>query len=85
MDTPAMTTDPSTIREDDPERELWRSVLELAIRDLSNLDEKRSAIGWFRSRRMDVVSFEWVCLVLDLESSSVRRALFRGLVERLAA
>ncbi len=85
MDTPAMLTTNSAVREDDPERELWRAVLEGAIQDLHNPLEKGVALAWFRSKRVDVGSFEWVCLTLGVDASAARKTIVQGMVERLAA
>ena len=59
------------------ERQLWCSVLELAIDDLRSRDAKlnRRAQQWFLSDEKVVGSFLWCAAVLDLDACVVRRRL----------
>jgi hypothetical protein len=71
-----------------PEISLWTMTLNQAILDLFEMrsgcsrGEKqvlaRNALAWFRSGRNDAGSFVWVCAVLDLNASTLRRKV-RGL------
>lgn len=60
----------------DPELELWRNVLWIAIRDRQGQFGKnlqRDAQAWLNSDRKEVGSFRWVCDILNLDPQAVRR------------
>jgi len=68
--------------------ELWREVLNRAIYDLHGEDPcteltrcrylRANALAWFSSRSYEPGSFLWVCDILGLEASAVRREVFRS-------
>ncbi len=49
--------------------QLWAAVMEQAWVDLKhdNPAIRHSAREWFKSKRMDVCSFRWICSLLDLD------------------
>ena len=58
-----------------PEAELWRSVIDQAIDDLSDPDLGEAAVEWFTSVSEEPGTFRWVCEHLDLNASAVWSAL----------
>ncbi|MBF0428066.1 MAG: hypothetical protein HQL94_04025 [Magnetococcales bacterium] len=56
-------------------RTLWAAVLERAILDLKEHGTREEAVAWINSKRHSVGSFLWVCHQLDMDPSSVKRAL----------
>ena len=63
------------IRTETPEAGLWRAVIELAIVDLSDPDLRESTLKWFMSESNQPMTFRWICVHLDLDSSAVWAAL----------
>jgi hypothetical protein len=69
-----------------PEVSLWMMVLNQAALDLFEIRSgcsrgtrqvlTRAARGWFNSEKSDPGSFVWVCAVLDLDASTLRRKVF---------
>ena len=51
---------------------IWSSVMDRALSDLSVKSECFEAAHWFISTVMHIGSFEYCCLVLDIEPSIVR-------------
>lgn len=60
-----------------PERALWASVLQMAGRDLI-APWGAEARAWFASEVVAPGSFVWVCQMLGLEPSALRRQLVVG-------
>lgn len=65
------------------ERKLMIAVLERAVLDLSSDDigVVKEAQEWFLSRPEDVCepySFEYICLMLELDRSLLERAIFKN-------
>ncbi len=58
-----------------PEYQLWCSVLKQAINDLGDKAEHSRAIVWFKSSRNDVGAFLWICMILNLEPSNIRKLI----------
>ncbi|MBF0340477.1 MAG: hypothetical protein HQL95_05865 [Magnetococcales bacterium] len=56
-------------------RRLWAAVLERAILDLQDRNTRAEAVQWVSSNRNGVGSFQWICQQLDMDPSSVKRAL----------
>jgi len=75
-----------------PERRLFVAVLERAVQDYLNLKDSKlenCAASWFKNDDQeqipsDCITFGHVCLILDIEPTSLKRAVDRikkGLVE----
>jgi hypothetical protein len=72
-----------------PEKCLWRSVLDRAVRDFMGMgvadmskNEKRmahlSALVWFEDYGEHPQGFEWVCEFLQIDSSRLREKLYEA-------
>ena len=68
-------------------KELWTAVLILAIEDalgkvhqIPQITQKvriiESAQTWFKSKNENVGSFLWICIILDLDPSNIRKYLY---------
>lgn len=60
------TIDPGCIR-------LYRAILESALIDLRRSRYQAEAVRWIFSDRKDPLSFQWICDLLSLDSSVIRR------------
>lgn len=54
-----------------PEYDLWSSVMEQAIADLSDREQRQQALDWFASRIYRPGSFLFVCDALNLDPGKV--------------
>ncbi len=66
---------------------LWFSVLERAIKDLRGfygLSLQDNAETWLLSGNKGVGSYLWICSVLNLDPSSIRRSLINCVDEDLS-
>jgi hypothetical protein len=63
------------INQSSPERDLWASVLDQAVNDLNDTIERPRAIAWFWSDNDYEGSFQWICMILDLEPVKVRQVV----------
>lgn len=62
----------------EPEQNLWMSVLTLAMQDLSGPDHlARPARAWFCSKVTTPGSLIWVCDQLGLDPNAVRQRILR--------
>ena len=68
-----------------PEAGLWRAVIELAIVDFSDPDLRESTLKWFMSESNEPMTFRWICVHLDLDSSAVWTALKKQDPAKLSA
>jgi hypothetical protein len=68
----------------EPEQNLWMSVLTLAMQDLSGPDHlAKPARAWFSSKNTTCGSLIWICDQLGLDPNAVRqRILRRGIADR---
>jgi len=59
------------------ERDLWTAVIIRAVHDLIDEDETygQEARAWFESTEQHIGSFFWVCYLLGLEPTALRRHL----------
>ena len=62
----------------DSDRDLWLAVINQALDDLTATERplKRSARAWFLSSNRNAGSFIWVCDLVGLEPTAVRRRQF---------
>jgi DNA-binding XRE family transcriptional regulator len=82
MGTPSVNRD---IPGDPPEdyhypcRQIWAAVLQRAIDDLEDQDERirDSARAWFHADRRGIGSLHWICKALDLDPGRVRSQVER--------
>ena len=65
------------------ERDLWIAVILIAVDDLTGKDPgyARDASDWFYSSEQNVGSFIWVCHLLGVEPTAIRRGLTLGISE----
>ena len=56
----------------DPIEGLWAEVMFRSIADLSITSARVEAVYWFISDIIEIGSFRWCCLVLNLPPSAVR-------------
>lgn len=71
-------------------RRLWAAVLLQAVRDWAACARRDMGITcpgnfsqntlykWFTSKDVDVGTFHWICVVLDLEPGSLREQVFNN-------
>jgi hypothetical protein len=59
-----------------PEVSLWYQVLSTGLDDLHGSDrEREDAEAWFKAETDGIASFLWVCEVLGISASAIRRRL----------
>jgi hypothetical protein len=80
---PSYIHEPINTRVASPDRDLWSAVMRQALDDLRDRVEFPRALAWFRSREIDEGSFEWICMILDMEPSRVREMVQQSLVRRV--
>ena len=85
MDIPQHNPNSPILNPSIPERTLWSAVLEQAIKDLDDSEERPKVMAWFRSSRSDEGAFEWICMTLSMEPGKVRQAVLRNQGMRIAA
>ena len=69
----------------EPEQNLWTSVLTLAMQDLSGPDHlAKPARAWFSSKNTDLGSLIWICDQLGLDPNAVRQKILRRRAEELS-
>ncbi len=69
------TLEQEQIKNEIPEADLWRAVIDQAIDDLSQPKLHRAAVEWLASTGHGPGSFRWACDHLDLNPTAVWGAL----------
>ncbi|MBF0585266.1 MAG: hypothetical protein HQL80_13680 [Magnetococcales bacterium] len=66
-----------------PEADLWASVIQQALTDLSNPRYRREAEDWLNSQELEPGSFLFICDALGLDPGKIRTLAWQS--KRMAA